>query len=173
MMRTAVVELWSKLTFSSFQSLVVDRFYRQVKELKSIRGEVDYLLWFLFCVYLIIALFMLQTTEGSSPFLMDFEKCVSALWWTSKSNGLSEWSIYRVRKENDYNYINLYHSGLRGCRGQISLETNEYSPKLLRNPLNIFLSTLSNKWLNFLSDGVKISHAHIMQIFKISGLLRS
>ena len=46
MMRTAVVELWSKLTFSSssFQSLVVDRFYRQVKELKSIRGEVDYLL---------------------------------------------------------------------------------------------------------------------------------
>ena len=84
MMRTAVVELWSKLTFSSssFQSLVVDRFYRQVKELKSIRGEVDYLLWFLFCVYLIIALFMLQTTEGSSPFLMDFEKCVPALWWT-------------------------------------------------------------------------------------------
>ena len=80
MMTTAVVELWSMLTFSSSsQSLVVDRFYRQVKELKSIRGEVDYLLWFLFCVYLIIALFMLQTTEGSSPFLMDFEKCVPAL----------------------------------------------------------------------------------------------
>ena len=75
MMTTAVVELWSKLTFSSSfsQSLVVDRFYRQVKELKSIRGEVDYLLWFLFCVYLIIALFMLQTTEGTFPFVMDFE----------------------------------------------------------------------------------------------------
>ena len=71
--------------------------------------------------------------------------------------------LYRVRRENDYNYISLYHPDLGGCRGQNSFAISEYMPKLLEKPWNIFVLIHSKKWLIFLSDRVEISHAHLMK----------
>ena len=50
---------------------------------------------------------------------------------------------YRVGRENDYNYIDLCHSDLRGCGGQNSFAINEYIAKLLNRPENMFVFTIS------------------------------
>ena len=54
------------------------------------------------------------------------------------ANVLKLHSQYRVSRENDYNYISLYHSDLGGCRGQNSLAIHEYMPKLLEKLTNLF-----------------------------------
>ena len=44
----------------------------------------------------------------------------------------------QLSRENDYNYISLYHSDLGGCGGQNSLAINEYMSKLLEKRTNRF-----------------------------------
>ena len=53
--------------------------------------------------------------------------------------------MYTVRKENNYNYINLFQSDLRGCRGQNSFATNKYIPMLLGKPIENFVINVSTE----------------------------
>ena len=65
-----------------------------------------------------------------------------------------------MSRENDYNYISLYHSDLGGCVGQNSLAINEYMSKLLEKLANLIAFMNGKQLFNFLSDRVKISCAH-------------
>ena len=46
---------------------------------------------------------------------------------------------HTVRRENNYNYIYLCHSGLRGCRGQNSFDNGGYTYKPQCSMLELIL----------------------------------